>query len=343
MADETTLPILAKSKPHRSFRCGLIIGILGFVGLMAFVSTNSKPFLLNKDAEPIATVHPIIGVLSHPIAQDEAIYTNQEYIAASYVKWIESAGGRVVRIPFTASKEELRRIVMSVNGVLFPGGDPDPNEQAKYLYDLAIEVNRNGTYFPLWGTCLGFEWLVQLTSNNLKILDPVDAQDVSSAISYTNEESRLFSFSPSFDALTKAPLSAYFHHLGITTEHFLATESLSSFYKATATSLDRNGVEYIAAIEAKEYPIYGIQFHPEKNPYELGELANGNVYGTINHSYEAIMAAQAFSHFFIREAKKNHHRFPTTDEEIKSILWNQATTNAMYPALESIYAFDPVN
>lgn len=47
---------------------------------------------------------------------------NRSYIAAGYVKWIESAGARAVPIRFYASDGELRRIFQSINGLVFPGG-----------------------------------------------------------------------------------------------------------------------------------------------------------------------------------------------------------------------------
>jgi hypothetical protein len=44
------------------------------------------------------------------------------YLAASYVKYIESAGARVVPINYYASEEELDDVFSKVNGFLFPGG-----------------------------------------------------------------------------------------------------------------------------------------------------------------------------------------------------------------------------
>ena len=28
-------------------------------------------------------------------------------------------------------------------------------EASKYIYDWTVNFNKNGSYFPLWGTCLG--------------------------------------------------------------------------------------------------------------------------------------------------------------------------------------------
>ena len=39
------------------------------------------------------------------------------------------------------------------------------------MINLAIEANNNGDYFPVWGTCLGFESLALSTSNNVTLLN----------------------------------------------------------------------------------------------------------------------------------------------------------------------------
>ncbi|KDO17147.1 hypothetical protein SPRG_17396 [Saprolegnia parasitica CBS 223.65] len=348
MVDAATVPILPKAKPASSLSRRLVLALSLALGcLLAVTTTRTTPVAPIELAQAapntvVLTPNPIIGVFSHPTTNpsDGGPY---EYIAASYIKWIESAGGRAVRIPFTAPESELTRLLSGVNGLLFPGGDPLPNAQAKFLLESAIALNQNGTYFPVWGTCLGFEWLVQLTAQDNGILDKVDAQNMSSTISYTPSaaSSRLFSYSRSFDALTTAPLTANFHHYGITKAHFDATPSLTAFFKALATSLDRQGVSYVSAIEAVEFPIYGLQFHPEKNPYEFGRLPSGVFYGDIDHSYPSLLAAQAFAHFFIGEAKKNAHAFPSFEIEFENILYNHAPSAAHYPGFESVYLFKP--
>lgn len=54
--------------------------------------------------------------------------------------------------------------------VLFPGGGTWFNQTNGYavagahIYDIAKEINDNGTHFPLFGTCLGFELFVFLSN-----------------------------------------------------------------------------------------------------------------------------------------------------------------------------------
>jgi gamma-glutamyl hydrolase len=47
----------------------------------------------------------------------------------------------------------------------------------------------------------------------------------------------------------------------------------------------RNGIEYISTIEAKNYPFFGTQWHPEKPPYEYSMQE-------IPHSHSAISVSE---------------------------------------------------
>ena len=58
------------------------------------------------------------------------------------------------------------------------------------------------------------------------------------------------------------------HHYGIWTDHFEQTESLSGFFNLLSVNKDGNGDEFVSSIEAYKYPIYGTQWHPEKNSFE---------------------------------------------------------------------------
>ena len=58
---------------------------------------------------------------------------------------------------------------------------------------------------------------------------------------------------------------------------------------------DINGLEFISSIEQKNYPFYGVQFHPEKNIYEWVEGKN------IPHGINATKVSQFFADFFVEE------------------------------------------
>ena len=76
------------------------------------------------------TQTPVIGVMSLDYREG-----NQSFIAASYVKWIESGGGKVVPIHLYKSKSYYKSLLSQLNGVLFPGID------FLQLYGLIVAVS----------------------------------------------------------------------------------------------------------------------------------------------------------------------------------------------------------
>ena len=87
-------------------------------------------------------------------------------MAASYVKWLESAGARSLPIAYNSTPEEIHAILPQLNGVLLPGGGAGKPPGAQMIFEEALKLNDNGTYFPVWGTCLGFEWLLEMVHNS---------------------------------------------------------------------------------------------------------------------------------------------------------------------------------
>ena len=121
------------------------------------------------------THRPVIGILTLPITVPSQRKLGASSFATSYQRWLEAGGARIVPIFFDSSKEELDFILTRVNGVFFTGGLVDFNPTvedplgSKYLattqaiYEHVVKENKNGNYFPLWGTCLGFERMVQVS------------------------------------------------------------------------------------------------------------------------------------------------------------------------------------
>ena len=107
--------------------------------------------------------------------------------------------------------------------------------------------------------------------------------------------SRLYGNAPGeiLDTLANSPSTSNFHIKCLTPENFTAS-GLDKFYDISATSEDDNGLTFIASIEAKNYPIWGVQFHPEKNMYEWRQTS-------IPHSARDVAAGQYFANFFVNE------------------------------------------
>ena len=83
---------------------------------------------------------------------------------------------------------------------------------------------------------------------------------------------------------------------------------------------------------AINYPIYGVQWHPEKSIYEWTS-AEG-----INHSEHTVIVAQTLANFFVQEARKSTHSFPSTEEENNMLIYNYSPTYT-HNSFEQIYYF----
>ncbi|KAM7390147.1 hypothetical protein PAMA_008359 [Pampus argenteus] len=283
-------------------------------------------------AVPKINDRPVIGILAQDIRSPPPGKTS--YIAASYVKYLESAGARVVPIMIDQTEEEYKTLFNSINGVLFPGGGANLTSSgyyrsAKAFYDLAIEANQRGDYFPVWGTCLGFEELTYLTSGKLQ-LSRTDTEGVALPLDFTNEanESRIFKGFPDelMTALASEPLTENSHKWSMAMETFNTNNELNNFYKVLSTNTDGK-TEFVSTMEAYDYPIYGVQWHPEKNAFEWTR-------SYIPHSPAAVQTTFYMAEFFVNEARKNFHTFKTEEEESKALIYNY---NPVYTGADSAF------
>ncbi|KFV06368.1 Gamma-glutamyl hydrolase, partial [Pterocles gutturalis] len=264
------------------------------------------------------------------------------YIAASYVKFLESAGARVVPIRLNLSDEEYDKIFHSINGVLFPGGGVDLKTSeysrvAKIFYHKALEANDKGDYFPVWGTCLGHEELTYLTSGEVLLVNTkTDGFALPLNFTSASKDSRLFSNLPDdvLHAFATEPLTSNFHMWSLSMENFTKNEKLRNFYNVLTTNTD-DEVEFVSTMEAYKYPIYGVQWHPEKNPFEWKHSPG------IPHSPSAVRAAYYIADFFINEARKSLHHFPSEDDETKELIYNYTPVyTGTFSSFQQIYFFD---
>lgn len=287
-------------------------------------------------APPEVNDRPIVGILTLPNHMSEYSHLGTSYFPASYVKWVESGGGRVVPIPYDAGAANISRLARSVNAVLFTGGGTSIVKDGKLttfglagqqLYDAVVEANKAGEYMPLWATCLGFEMLHVLASGDPAVLTGgFDSENISLALDLTPAagSSRLLGAgsAPSnvVDILSGQAVTMNNHMSGITPDAFAGNANLTAKLTVLSTNKDRKGRSFVSTVEGKDMPIYASQWHPEKVQFEWWSRE------VIDHSSDAVTANSYPVRFLLSEARRNSRHFSSEQAETEALIYNYRST-----------------
>lgn len=187
----------------------------------------------------------------------------QSHVMRSYVEWLEAEGATVIPVPYDTEKVELYYQVL--HGLVIPGGDteyvmkqPAMLRTVGRFLELAM---RPGEHFPLWSVCLGYELVMSLVG--LRGLERIEDQEPR-RLRWTAVGER----SALYKGLGKAveDETVQNHLFGISPKRFERNKHLRTICNVLASSKNSNGQEYICVVKAKKWPVYGVMFHPERQP-----------------------------------------------------------------------------
>ncbi|XP_071943791.1 LOW QUALITY PROTEIN: gamma-glutamyl hydrolase-like [Antedon mediterranea] len=301
---------------------------------------------------------PIIGIVAETITNHTIISKyGSSYVAASYVKFAECAGARVVLVKNNEKQDYYVKLFNSLNGLILPGGDVNNllqspyGKTAKIFFDLSIEgMDKTGDYFPILGICLGFQLLTQLPIKKDIMRHGSDSENLAIPLKFTPDmdNGNLFNVHTTpysvLEALTEhnTTFNNHVHSVSqkvcIDFPQNFTKVGLEKFYRVLSVNNDRQGIEFLSTIEAYDYPIYGTQWHPEKNLFEWNTSKDYN----IPHSFRATAVAQYVADFLVNEARKSTHRFSSEEEASKYLVYNyQPVYTGDISSFEQIYFLDP--
>ncbi|KAK7244141.1 hypothetical protein RIF29_38959 [Crotalaria pallida] len=273
--------------------------------------------------------HPVIGILTHPGDGASGRLSNDSdasNIPASYVKFAESGGARVIPLIYNEPTEKLLKKLDLVNGVIFVGGwakDGLYFETVERIFKIAVQRNDAGDHFPIYGICLGFELLTMIISEDRNILEEFSASNQASSLQFVENakiEGSIFqSFPPDLlKKLSSECIVMQNHHFGLSPEKLQSNQKLSSFWEILTTSTDEKDEVYVSTVSSRKYPVTGFQWHPEKNAFEWGSAK-------IPHTEDAIRVTQSAAGFLVSEARKSTNR-PNAQEVRDNLIYNYIPT-----------------
>jgi len=291
---------------------------------------------------------PIVGILSQPCTGLQIRGCNEtgSYIASSYVKFVEMAGARVIPIIYNAPREAVMFRMRHVHMLLFPGGaiTLQPGtlffETSKYLFEHVIDLNKRGVWFPIHGTCLGFELLHILVAKSVDVLQSFNSSNCRSNLIFTKTalQSRLFqNFTGAmFEAASHKKIAVEHHVYGVSPQAYSLYPSLHQFFTILSTSEDLQGKTYISSVEGIDFPISGTQFHPEKPVFEWKSGQE------ISHDPQAILLAQMIANALITESKKNDRLVPEDSKLHSLLIYNHVPVyiSDQSVSFEQVYIFN---
>jgi len=296
---------------------------------------------------------PVIGIVSTP-SDFRNLYDPREfsYIKGSYAEFIEAGDAIPIAIPWDLPERELISVLDSVNGVLLTGGDASLWEfdksandivfsnftsRAAFILRYAIHLNDKGIHFPVYGICQGHEVLTLGIAGKPHVIDYFVHPAQLDTVEITSEglHSRMFKSMPDnlSDFILQRRSMYYNHRFGFNMSLLEDNNAINDFFAITAKGADDNGKEFIAAMEAKNYPIYTVQYHPERI---LSEWKNKEHF---DHPDEAAQAVIIQAEFLVSEAMKNNQSFYSEDTLNRFVLDNHEAVsfNLTWPR---VYFYD---
>ncbi|CDW80233.1 peptidase c26 family protein [Stylonychia lemnae] len=312
---------------------GLILSQTGFatatqLGAQSHAeSLNKQTINIPANAPKFVNDAPVIGVVSQYLNQamrdDDRYNDYSTYMRKAYVNYLSASGARVIPILFntTSDDRELAKID-KVQGVFFCGGAATRTvyeDFGKKVFEKVKTLNDKGKIVPIWGTCLGFENLAMFVSDTPDtLLENFDSRNDLYNLEFQVDptSTKMFgSMGSQAYIYEQNPILFNYHIWGISPATFQNDKKLNDFYTVTSTSVDNGGKVFANTIEAKNYPFFGTQFHPE------GPL-NNNVDYAIDRSLFSIQNNRYFGDFFVNQCRlSNNDRF-TWEEYVQLAVEN---------------------
>ena len=273
----------------------LLFAILLVSTVIAFIS-----------AQPI--IYPVILTLSVPTAQ--APSAGAERVDNALFRWLTAGGVDLISVHTWTPSSEIDALLQNITAVVFMGSpsQPDPASsyyaQAKYIYDSVKRMHDAAPSKSIPLLALG---------NDLAMLLSFEGADITSIKQHSPNSVVFESFDDvgkyrilseldgaDFVSLVSSDICPNKLDYVVSRDDFYKNAALNSTYALVAFARTSNDdVVYAAIVEGKEYPFFGLSFHPEKINFDKGYQV------PVPDSHEAVKVARMLGNSFLFYARTN--------------------------------------
>lgn len=108
------------------------------------------------------------------------------------------------------------------------------------------------------------------------------------------------------------------HNYGVSPEKFKQDPGIAAFWDMLTINEAQDGKLFVSSMEAKKYPFFGVQFHPE-----IAQTPSSRQVSFVELSWKGIQAQMYFGKFFVSCARANKQQFEASSLDInKEVLEN---------------------
>ena len=223
----------------------------------------------------------VIGIITVPLSPGKKYFKvcGDGYIATAHAEWLERAGISILPIPYDTKNHKY--FFQRINGLYLPSGgvfasnSPEYYDCCKTFIQLAMEENNKGGYFPVWGGCMGMQQMMIMGDgrDDLKFLDRYDSFNnlmLPLIVTKDGMKGKMMNYvrenNPDvLDDFISKECTLNNHMMGVSPEKFKKSKQLNSLYRIVSWNYDRQGKKFVSTIEGRQYPFYGVQWHPERS------------------------------------------------------------------------------
>jgi len=233
-------------------------------------------------------------------------------INADLVYWITSGGALPRPFNHWMTEKELDKLLKKTNGLVIQGNQIGLNinkEYEQFVRKLITKVkllNDYNTFYPIFAIGQGMDALMVITANdnNLFTYFPDHLKNSTKLFFHDNPIKSKYKLYKMFGKkeykyffLKPSNILDLFY--GLETESFKNNKKISNEYIYTSYGRLKDGRKYVTSIEHKNYPIYGIEFHPEEPAYNLNQNEN------IRYTKEVFAVSNKILTFIVEESRQS--------------------------------------